>query len=54
MNKTEYGVFIWRRDGRYIRSEAVKIYKIQKAAENMADKNEDLGYVVREIYKQSK
>lgn len=34
----EYGVFKWRGDGKYNRSDAVKIYKSKAAAEKQAEK----------------
>lgn len=45
----EYGVFVWRGDGRYSRADAVKIYKSEAAAEKFARANRDKNYVVRSL-----
>lgn len=36
--KTDWGLFVWRGDGRYWRAGAVKVYKTQSGAEKAASK----------------
>lgn len=49
----KYGVYTWRRDGKYLNVEPVKTYKREKAAQNFCDKDFEKGnagnYVVREL-----
>ncbi len=47
----DYGVFVWREDGCYPRSEALSVYKTRKAANRSADLVE--GAVVRTLVRVS-
>lgn len=48
-DKATYGVFVWRGDGGYKKSDAIKIYKSASAAQKFADKNIASNYVVRNM-----
>lgn len=49
---SHYGVFVWRGDNMYKESEAIKVYKSDKAADKYADKLNETNpvHVVRRIY----
>jgi hypothetical protein len=52
---TRYGVFVYNEDNKYPKESALRLYKVQSAAEKYADKLNELpgrehrGYVVRSI-----
>ena len=42
-----YGIFVWRGDGRYLKSDAVKMYFREADAQKYADAHREKNYVVR-------
>lgn len=52
--KTDWGLFVWRGDGRYWRAGAVKVFKTEggaeRAAQRLYDADHSSPYVARPIF----
>lgn len=46
---TDHGVFVWRLDGRYVRADAVNVYRSEATAQRHADRL-NAGFVVGQGY----